>query len=447
MQAYQRLGIPTDLAGDVTGNRGLQYMQNIAAGKPGSDSVVAQASQDAVNGWKAALDRTALKLGKATTAQEAGASLVNASQDWLDQFKKQGNDLWSNFKLQVPGTTQVPAPAFQNALGSINQEWGGAEGLAKVLQPKLAQQLEDARAQDISPTGTLPWQALQATRSRLGEMLSSPDPIADTGKAAIKQIYGALSQDMRNGAASVSPDALAAFDKANAYTAAGHQILDNHLAPIIQAGKNGTPEKAAQAALAQVRLGGSNVDALGQAIPQGAGDLASYQLHNLAGGEQSPVSFATALGGKRPAMSPEARQAMFGPVAQNVADLQTAGQAMKDTAAIANHSNTAAYVARDPAIRGLAAIEAARQGHAVAGLPGAVAAGMGTYFGPLLAGRAAQAMAVNPAMSRLYSYAPLAEFHTPNVSVRLPIAGRLQMPFSPAPMAVMAAGRTNTPTP
>ena len=88
------------------------------------------------------------------------------------------------------------------------------------------------------------------------EKLENPQTVSDTSQAALKQLYGGLSQDMQSGAANVSPDAFASFIKANAATAAGHNVLESYLNPILNAS---SPETAAQHAMAQARQGGDRL--------------------------------------------------------------------------------------------------------------------------------------------------------------------------------------------
>jgi hypothetical protein len=415
-QAYRNQGIPTTLAGDVTQHPTLQFAQAYASKMPGGEGVIQDASQAAVDAWKAAVNRNAAALGTSSTIQDAGTALQGAAKSWLQDSKQQSNTNWANFKVQVPGSTPVPVTNFQNTLQQIGQQWGGADNLSKVLQPKMAAQLQDALSADMV-NGALPWQALQSTRSRIGEMLESPDPIADTGKAALKQMYGALSQDMQAGAASVSPSALNAFNKANAYTSGMHALIDDHLQPILN---TTNPEQAAQYALSQARIGGSRLAAIDAALPGQGQNLGGMVLQQAA--QNGPGRFPAAMADNK--ISPQAQAVMFGPQAQGVQELATAAQAMKNTAAMANHSNTAVTQARGVQ-RLMAMKELAEMGHGIAGTTGAVAGGAIGMMSPEIMGTAARLLATNPVLARIYSTPPLLPLASSGALTRQGLTSRL----------------------
>jgi hypothetical protein len=519
--AYTRLNVPTNLAGDVTGDPGLQFAQKFAGSMPGSEVAVKQASDNAVNAWQDALHATANKLGPAVTAQEAGSALQQGAKNWLQNFQNTSDSNWKSFHTIVPSTTPVEVPAFKSALADVLQDYGGADELAKVLQPGLARQLQGALNDEIAPppapaarvsglldssgdpiriepspqdmasyfqavqgSGKLPWQAVAAVRTAIGEKIQSPMLISDTSQAALKRLYGGITQDMKSTAQNIdsnavqaagdlaydgainsgldeeaaqeakdqatqkaqdAPGALALFNNANNYTKTGHQFLADHLNGILQATN---PEQATQFALAQARLGGSRLAALQSAMPQQFGNLAAYQMRALAGGEESPVSFNTALNGKRPAISPEAQSVMFGnpAVSQPFQDLQTVGHAMKETAKKANSSGTAAHETRGFG-KLLTAIELSRQGREIAGTPGAVAGGALGFFAPNILGKAAQLTALNPMLSKFYSVPNPVTFSAPgllarNVARALPANSGIPMGLLPAglPVGVDAQG-------
>jgi hypothetical protein len=281
--------------------------------------------------WQTAAENAAKKLGPSATPTEAGVGLQAAAQNWLQDFRQTADGKWNAFRGQVPSATQIPVAGFQKALQGVTSDFGGADALAKALQPGLAAKLQDALRQDISPNGTLPWQAVQSTRSALGELMASGQPIADTTQAAIKRLYAGLSDDMRSGASAAGPTASAAFNDASGYTANGHALLDAHLKPILNATN---PETAAQYAMAQARQGGSRLGAINMATsgpnfstPGAGADLGAMTIRQAA--ENGP----DALARKIRTMSPEAQHQLFGDPAtrQAVDDLYKVANSLKET--------------------------------------------------------------------------------------------------------------------
>lgn len=414
-QAYQRQGVPTTLSGDVTQNPALQRLQSIATKMPGGEDAIREAGGEALDAWQAAAEKSATRLGPAATMADAGAGLQTAAQQWLQDFKQNSTNKWNTFKQAVPNDTPIKVGGFQQALQDVNQNFGGADGLAKALQPGLASKLQDALATDISPGGTLPWQAVQATRSRLGEMMEGGQPIGDTAQSAIKRLYAGLSNDMRDGANSAGPTAAKAFNQANAYTSFGHMLLDDHLTPILNATE---PGQAAQYALAQAKIGGSRLAALNFAMPGQPANVGAAVLRQAA--ENGPGGLPTKLKN----ISPEAQNQLFNapgsppgptnPSMQGVNDLSDIAQAMRRTVqTTGNNSNTAAHSASGLG-RIMSAVEMGKMGHEIAGVPGAAAGAAAGLFAPNMIGRSARMLAANPLMSRIYS-TETAPFNAPGM--------------------------------
>lgn len=400
--AFQRQGLPTNLAGTATGEAGPVWAEKFAARMPGSESAIAHARGNLVDAWQNRFDQIASRVGSASTAQEAGASLQGEAQNWLQNFKAQSNQAWNAFRSLMPPQTQIDVSNFKQALDGVLSDYGGADNLAKVLQPQLAANLKAALGADLKGGNTLPWQAVQSTRTALGEMLENAQPIEGASKAAVKRLYGALSDDMASGAAQAGPKAQQVFHLASQLTRTGHDILDNYVAPVLQAK---SPEDAAGWALQQARRGGTRVAGVVQNLPGASGDLASYALRSAAGNGESPspTALATALTGRKPVLSPEATQALFSNPqdAADIADMATTGRAMQPFEKDLANSPTATHAARGVG-RLVTALEMSKEGGEMAGMPGRVA-GFGVGFmAPNIAGRLAQATALNPYLAALY---------------------------------------------
>lgn len=398
--AFARLGLPTNLAGTTTGEPGLAFAEKFAARMPGSEGAVANARSNLVGGWQDKLNDIANGVGNAATPQEAGTSLQGAASNWLDQFKNEQNARWGLFHTVLPDDHPVPVPAFKSSLNGVLQDFGGADNLAKVLQPQLAANLKSALGADLNGGGTLPWQSVQSTRTALGEMLENPQPIEGISKGAVKRLYGGLSQDMGDAATAAGPTAQALFRQASDVTRTGHDILDNYVSPVLQAK---TPEQATQFVMSQARQGGTRLEGVLNNLPSAAGDVRSYALRNAAGATESPTSLATALAGRKPIYSPEAQNTLFNDpaVQQQVTDLAATGRAMQPFEKDLANSPTATHQTRGLG-RLMAAAELAKQGHELAGVPGAIAGGTAGLFAPNILGRVAQATALNPMMAALY---------------------------------------------
>jgi hypothetical protein len=343
----------------------------------------------ASSAWQTAAENAATKLGPSATTADAGQGLQTAAQQWLSDFRQNADGKWTAFRGQVPSNTQIPVTGFQTALQGVNQDFGGADNLAKALQPGLAAKLQTALNQDISPNGTLPWQAVQSTRTALGEMLASGQPIADTTQAAIKRLYAGLSDDMRTGANSAGPAASRAFNDANGYTANGHALLDAGVGRILNAP---SPEAAAQYALAQIRQGGSRLGAINWATQgQGGSDLGAATIRQAS--ENGPDALVRRVG----TISPAAQTQLFGGAQQDVGDLVDVAKSLRQTGA-----QYAAHAPSDTS-RWVGALEGYRLGHEWTGSPygGVAGAGVG-LVAPGVISAVPRTFASNRLMSQIY---------------------------------------------
>jgi hypothetical protein len=345
---------------------------------------------DATNAWQTAAETAAQKLGPGATQQETGAALQGAVNQWKSDWQANANTKWDAFRTQVPSDTQIPVSGFQKALTGVNQDYGGAANLAKTLQPSLGTTIQDALTKDISPTGTLPWQAVQATRTRLGQLMQSSDPDVAT---VAKRLYGGLSDDMQNGALAAGSNAAQAFKEASDYTWAGHRLLDDHLNPILRAS---TPEQAAQYALATARQGGTRLQAIGVAAPDQPTALGAGIVRQAA--DVGPDMLAKRMN----ALSPEARTQLFGgpgvgtPAGDlgDLVDIAAKQRQIQQTATPPRFSSDAG--------RFVTAMEAGRAGHEIAGTPGRIAGLAAGYLAAPALPYLERQVAANRLMSGVY---------------------------------------------
>lgn len=438
--AFTRQGLPTNLAGTSTGDLALQRAENLASRLPGSETAVAAARGNLYDSWQDRFNDVVNKIGTAATPTDAGTSLQTAAQKWLADFKTNTGQLWSDFYSKVPHNTPVLVGNYQGTLNNLLGTFPGASETAGVLRSPTIQALSDALGVDLKGGGTLPWEAVKNIRTAIGEKLENPTTVTDTSQAALRQLYGALTQDMKSGAAGVGSDALDAFNKANEATRSGHQVLENFLDPILKAA---SPEKAAQIALGEAKVGGTRLGGITSNLPGATGDVASYALRKAAqfnpdNSSSSPTALASALLGRQRqlAFSPEATSALFpNGLPSDVSDLANVGKAIQPFEKDAANSPTATHTMRGGPLRYLTALEFGREGRDLAGWPGFAAGAALGYMAPNIAGHAASVTALNPYLSALYGRAVPMEAQSPSLLARALIAPALGQQTPPALLA------------
>jgi hypothetical protein len=420
--AFKNQGLPTKLAGTTTGDPMLLNAEKFASRMSGSEADMADARSDLLNSWQDRLGQIADRIGTSSTPAEAGQVLQTDANNWLSNFKQGTGQLWQDFSSKVPPTTPTPVTNYQQALTDVLGKFPGAPATAAVVQPGTLKNLSDALGVDLQGGNSLPWQAVQSLRTAIGEKLENPTTVADTSQAALRQLYGGLSQDMQSGAANVSPDAFASFIKANAATAAGHNVLDAYLNPILKAP---SAEAAGQYAMAQARQGGDRLEGLALNLPNAQGALGSYALRNAATNTESPTSFATAMAGRKPLYSPEARNVLFpDPQTQSdIGDMVTAGRAMMPVEKDLANSPTATHQTRGLPARIIAGSELGQAGAEMFGTPGRIGGWALGLTAPTIGGRLSQLTALNPLMARMYGQNLPIDLSQPGLTNRLMIGG------------------------
>lgn len=398
LDAYRSLGIDPSLAGDVTGNKFLQMAQATAAKTPFGAGPIHTASEKAIDQWGGALEDTAASLGASKTLQGAGDALQGESKNWLSQWKQASQQAWQAVDKEIPANTPVPATNYAQTLNAVRSQMPGAPATAKTLQPALSQSLLDNLIDDTK-SGPLSWQDMRGIRTRIGEMISDPKLVGDTGYTDLKRIYGALSDDLSSAVQAQGPNAVAAFDNASAITRNGHSFVENVLSRILK-GDQISPEKAAATVLNTAPNGGTLLGAIRQEMPQAADELAAYKLRDMGAataGQQnatatrlSPGTFVT----DKAKLSQQAHDALFGSnpaLAQRIQDLATVGDSMKQTAKFLNTSNTGTHNMMTHVLGGAGA------GFAAGGVPGALYGALGVPATEWLTAKGV----TSPAVSRL----------------------------------------------
>ena len=244
-----------------------------------------------------------------------------------------------------------------------------------LANPKLGQ-IGQALGEDIAGSGgALPYQAAKALRTRVGEMIANAGIVSDVPRAELKQLYGALSQDIR-AQASTNPKALAAANRAENYYRAGLDRIEKVESVVNRAG--GT-EKVFQAATSGTREGATTLRAVMQSLkPEESKILTSTVVRRLGranpgaqndvGDAFSTETFLTNWNG----LSKEAKSTLFDRMGPGFRE------DMDNIARVASNLRSGSKVYANPSKTSDATIQAATVGSAVTSLlmgsPGGAAA-------------------------------------------------------------------------
>jgi len=256
---------------------------------------------------------------------------------FLPSFRQGSSAVWNRFDSYVPGGTEVPINNTQAVLANLTEKVPDIPALSRVLSTPKVSEIAGAISEatgapvprqvsilgvDGNPISTitlggpvansaLPFSAIRQLRSAIGERLSNPSLVSDIPYADLKQLYGALSRDMEGAARASGPEAERAWQRANAYTRAGHERIENFLDPLVA--KDAMPETVFNMATAGGKAGGTKIQAIMNSIgPDNRLIVSSNFLRkialNLTGDDLDAVRFAKAYN----ELDPAAREALMG---------------------------------------------------------------------------------------------------------------------------------------
>jgi hypothetical protein len=262
------------------------------------------------------LQDAANNLSRNASAERAGRAIERG----VELFGKNANAtkraLYWDADRHIPGATQVPlANTWQKVAQLTTPSPGAAATTSALINPRISQ-LRETLAQDIAAGGgQIPYEAVKRIRTNIGEAISDYSLSPDTPTRELKQLYGALSDDMEAAARSVSPEAVRATKRANNYT----RVVANRLEQVQRViDKNGGPERVYEAAMAGTRDGGTTLRAVMRSLPpEGQKAVSAAVLKRMgmatpgnqdaAGDVFSAATFLTNWN----RVSPEAKSALF----------------------------------------------------------------------------------------------------------------------------------------
>lgn len=239
------------------------------------------AAERIMAGAQAMRNRIAGTIGNATDDVGAGQAAIKGANNFIDTTAARGGKLYD--AIPIAGTRQATLTNTRSALADLNAGLESNPELSKLLQDGRLKAYEDAltpktvmvdqhvvgggKAQPVpvQQGGQLSWQDLKRFRSYIGELAGRQTLQDNTSKDALQKLYGALSQDMRNTAASDSPKALQAFERANTYWRARQSRIDDTLSMIVGNDQSNNPEKAFAQIQRWARDGG-NFAAVGRTL-------------------------------------------------------------------------------------------------------------------------------------------------------------------------------------
>lgn len=397
-EAAERQGVPLT-AGQARGSRTLRFLEEGAARRSMSASTFDDFVTRQYDQIRALSDDVRQMLTPdipPPDKAEASLRLREAFRRIGDDFKAQREVLEMALQDAVGPQTRTPIPHTQEALQALQQSIQNAPGTGQKVHKETLDWLTVLAKDAEANGGWVPFQSLRQARSRVGELMEGAD-IAGRSRSGLSNVYRLLSQDLEGAVAMAGEEAQRAWRLHNRYVRFARsnrrQINLDKLTRIVGRDADmAAYDWAVQGAEDSPR----RLWALRQSLQPDEWSAVSSAVWDDLGrqrttGEWSPATFITSWE-KLHQGSKEAlfRGTRYRDAVQAIDDLVKIAGSTRNSAKLANHSNTAS-----------ALLAASIYG----GVGGALVGGMGTAGTGVLAGAGALAGAegVSWAAAKLFT--------------------------------------------
>lgn len=282
IKAFKTAGT-TPTVGQATEGRGSRAAEALLSRVPGGSGPIANKAEAQADEIGAGLDSIASGLSGKRTAASAGQSVergISGEGGFVDRFKARSRALYDDLDKHIKADSPVGLARTGAVLDQLSKPIPGATATSKALSnPKLAS-IQQAIKEDLAAgNGALPYEAVKALRTRVGEELADSALVSDMPRAQLKKLYGALTSDLEATAAAGGPEATAALRRANQFYRSGMGRLEV-LERVVD--KNGGPEAVFKAATSGTKEGATTLRAVMQSLPkENQKDLAAAMVRRL----------------------------------------------------------------------------------------------------------------------------------------------------------------------
>ncbi|WP_329762630.1 hypothetical protein [Stenotrophomonas maltophilia] len=302
--------------GQASGNALVQGAENLLAQAPTSAGVMARAAERQSSEISQGLRGIADDLSRNASGERAGRAIERGAETFAKNVNAQKRALYWQADRFIPESTPVGLTNTMQTVQKLTTPMPGAvETTGSLINPRIAALQQNLAADLQAGGGQIPYSALKRIRTDIGEQISDFSLSPETPTRELKQLYASLSRDMEAAAQSQGPQAVSAAKRANNYTRAAADRLEQ-VQRVID--KNGGGEAIYRAAMSGTRDGGTTLRAVMQSLPQDGQKavtsavikrmgLANPGAQDAAGEAFSARTFLTNWNN----VSPEARRALF----------------------------------------------------------------------------------------------------------------------------------------
>lgn len=256
---------------------------------PGGAGVMNNAAERQAQQMGQRIDDMVAQGARGANSMTAGAAIVKGvtgENGFIPSFKARAGQLYDVVGQYFPPQTPIAATNTQSYLTKATTPIAGAPNLSARLANKELDSLRQALDDDLmaqvnqAQQGMLPYEAIKALRTRIGEKIADAGISPDIPTAQLKRLYGALSQDINAAVqASGNRNAAQALSRADSFYKAGMKRIEQ-VSSVVE--RNGGTEKVFGAAMSGTRDGATTISAVMKSLdPEGQRMVASAVLRRM----------------------------------------------------------------------------------------------------------------------------------------------------------------------
>lgn len=367
VKAFEAMGA-TPTAGAISGSKTIQNIETALSRLPASADIIGEKYAKLLDDIGVYVEKIA-RVGAPVEGRDVvGAKIKSGAESFVRRFQEKAGELYDAVDEFIPRSTRVTGNSLRAELSRVAAEFSDDPQFADFLTSPLFKQIKKAY-EGSEAKGGIAYGTLKALRTKIGRMLDDP-LLVDAPMAELKQLYGALTDDMTAAAVKVGgymdeqglahrllrgtfggkTPALEAMDRANRFWAAGRARIDDVLNPVVN---KVLSEEIFTAALQGAKNGPSRLRALKKSLPvDDWNQLVGQQIRemgratpgaqDITGELFSPATFLTTYN----KLSPASRKVLFTGkqyqgLEEAVTNLTVVSAGLKEASKMANTSNTA----------------------------------------------------------------------------------------------------------
>lgn len=364
----------TPSAGAVTGNTFMQTLEKWLAGTPGGANPMRELGEKQVAEMSSEADRLARAYGGTPpkTAEEIGGTIKQAAKGAAERFKSNQEKLYDDAFSKIGEDTPV-AIAGGNVDQLMSKMQTALDKAPESLKPTYEKAMKRIGSlfNDADASGNIPFATVRQIRTQIGRELNDPvlAGVSGTEQPALRELYGALSADIKATAQKAGPDAAKALELADRYTRFN---MSGNIPVLQKIVDTGTDAQAFEFAMRGAKNGGEQLRVLKRNFKPDEWDQLAGTVLGRMGRAKPGQQGATAINEEASDfsintfmtnwnnMSVEARKELFGgtrysTLAPQLDRLFRVASRLKDTDAVANPSGTGRMIAYGASMAGAGA--------------------------------------------------------------------------------------------